>query len=104
MSNAVTVARLSDVPPGSVIQVLVGGEQIALYNCAGTLYATTNICSHSYAELHEGYLDCDDCVIECPLHGARFDLATGRALSLPATAPIATYPVTIEDGMILLTI
>lgn len=104
MSDLVTVARLSDVPSGSVIQVVVGGEQIALYNCNGTVYATNNICSHQYAELHEGYLDCDDCVIECPLHGARFDIVSGRALSLPATAPIATYPVTIEDGMILLSI
>jgi 3-phenylpropionate/trans-cinnamate dioxygenase ferredoxin component len=92
----VFVASVNDVPAGTAIQVLVNGQQIGLFNCAGTIYATDNICTHEYAELHEGFIDADDCSIECPLHGARFDLATGRALSLPAIMPVQSYEVRVE--------
>ena len=92
----VSVAAVSDIPAGSALQVVVNGQRIGLFNCAGTIYATDNICTHGYAELHEGYIDADDCSIECPLHGARFDLATGRALSLPAITPVQIYEVRIE--------
>ncbi|MBA3470611.1 MAG: non-heme iron oxygenase ferredoxin subunit [Herpetosiphonaceae bacterium] len=92
----VSVASVHNVPAGSAVQVVVNGQQIGLFNCAGTIYATDNICTHAYAELHEGTIDADDCSIECPLHGARFDLATGRALSLPAIMPVQIYAVRIE--------
>lgn len=97
----VQVATVADVAVGSAIQVVVQGEQIGIFNCDGTFYATNNICTHAYAELHEGYIDGDDCTIECPLHGARFDLATGRTLSLPAITPIRIYEIQIENEMIL---
>jgi 3-phenylpropionate/trans-cinnamate dioxygenase ferredoxin subunit len=96
-----SVAQLDDLPAGSALQVVVAGRQIGLFNCAGAIYAADNVCTHAYAELHEGYIDADDCSIECPLHGARFDLASGRVLSLPATTPIEVYPVSVEDGTIV---
>jgi 3-phenylpropionate/trans-cinnamate dioxygenase ferredoxin component len=96
-----SVAQLADLPAGSALQVVVDGRQIGLFNCAGAIYAADNICTHAYAELHEGYIDSDDCSIECPLHGARFDLASGRVLSLPASVPLQVYPVSVENGTIL---
>jgi len=76
----------------------VGGSRCTTCD---TFYATTDICSHAYAELSEGYLDIDDCTIECPLHGSRFDIATGAVLTLPAYEPIATYPVRVEGEDVL---
>lgn len=96
----ISVASVGDVPAGTAIEVVVEGQQIGIFNCGGTLYATDNICTHEYAELHEGYIDSDDCSIECPLHGARFDLASGRVLSLPAAAPIKVYQVRVEGDQI----
>ena len=100
----VSVALVNDVPAGAAAQVVVNGQQIGLFNCAGTIYATDNICTHAYAELHEGTIDADDCSIECPLHGARFDLASGRALSLPAIMPVQVYEVRIEGEEILIAV
>ena len=100
----VQVATVADVAVGSAIEVVVQGKQIGIFNCGGIFYATNNICTHAYAELHEGYIDNDDCTIECPLHGARFDLTTGRALALPAITPIQVYEIQIENEMILVDI
>lgn len=77
------------------------GREIAIYNCAGQLYATDAICTHEYANLSEGWLDIDDCSIECPLHGARYDIATGHVLALPAVQPLQIFEVRVEDGEVL---
>ena len=100
MSEFVTVAKAADLPVGATLAVEVQGKQLGLFNCDGHIYAIDNVCTHAYAELHEGELDDDDCSIECPLHGARFDLATGRALSLPATTAVEVYPVRVENDSI----
>lgn len=102
MADFVQVATRDMIPEGGIAVVEHEGEQIALYNVNGQIYATSNICSHSYAELHEGYLDTDDCTIECPLHGARFDICSGAALSLPAFDPIETYTVQIDGDAVLI--
>ncbi len=74
--------------------------EIAVARCDGEVYAFSNICTHALAFLSEGDLDTDDCTIECPLHGARFDITTGKVRSLPATIPLPTYDVRIVDGQI----
>lgn len=71
-------------------------KDIALINHDGEFYAIDDLCSHAEASLAEG--EVYDCKVECPLHGAEFDLITGEAVTLPATKPIKTYPVYIEDG------
>jgi 3-phenylpropionate/trans-cinnamate dioxygenase ferredoxin subunit len=101
MSIAVKVASLADLPENAVSVVEHAGQRIAIYRVGGSIYATTDICSHEYAELSQGYLDTDDCTIECPLHGSRFDLRTGAVLSLPAYEPIAVYPVRVEGEDVL---
>ena len=97
----VKLATINDIPENEVRAFDFEGELIAIYNRGGTFYATTDICTHAYSELHEGYFDVDECVIECPLHGARFDIQTGAVLALPAFAPLETYPVRIEGEDIL---
>jgi nitrite reductase/ring-hydroxylating ferredoxin subunit len=100
MADFTTVAHVADIPDGTAKAFTVNGEFIAVVNCEGTFYAIDNICSHEYAELDRGDVDTDDCTIECPLHGSVFSLETGRARTLPAILPIATYPVQIVDDEI----
>ncbi len=100
MAQYVVVARDEEIGEGEIRAFDIGGLEIAVARCDGELYAVTNICSHAHAYLAEGELDTDDCTVECPLHGARFDLATGRVRALPATEPIDTYPLRVVDGQI----
>ena len=74
----------------------IDDKEIALFNCEGKFYAIDDLCSHAEASLSEG--EVYDCKVECPLHGAEFDLNTGEAVTLPATKPVKTYPVYVEDG------
>ena len=79
-----------------------GGTKIGVFNCAGTLYAIEDRCSHDDGPLAEGPFDADTCTVECPRHGSLFDLTSGRPKTLPAYQPVATYPVTIEDDTVKL--
>ena len=101
MSEFIKIATIHDIPENEVRAFEHDGHRIAIYHVGDTFYATTDICSHAYAELSDGYLEPDDCTIECPLHGSRFDIRTGEVLSLPAFEPIATYPVRIEGEDLL---
>ena len=80
---------LTDVAPESAISVEVGDEELAIVHSGGRYYAIADECSHAAIPLSEGDVDAGE--IECYLHGSRFDLATGRPLSLPATEPVAVY-------------
>jgi len=90
----VTVARVSEVPEGSVKYVEAAGVPIALCSVGGTIYAVGNLCTHDDGPLSGGWLE--DHAIECPRHGARFDVRDGRVLCLPAAVPIPTYQVKVE--------
>jgi 3-phenylpropionate/trans-cinnamate dioxygenase ferredoxin component len=104
MPEFVKLATVRDIPENEVRAFEYDGRRVAIYRVGGSFYATTDICSHAYAELSEGYLDPDDCTIECPLHGSRFDIRTGAVLSLPAYEPITTYPVRVEGDDVLVEI
>ncbi len=97
-SEFVRVAEASDVAPGKVKVCDVQGRQIALCNVDGTLHAIDDLCTHDGGPLGEG--DLDGHQIECPRHGARFDVRNGRVLTLPAVAPVRSYPVRVEDGVV----
>jgi nitrite reductase/ring-hydroxylating ferredoxin subunit len=101
MSNAerwITVAEKSSVELGTVIGVKAGDLDVALYNIDGRIYATLDICTHAQALLSEGWLE--DGIIECPLHGGRFDVKTGKGLGAPITCDLRTLPVRIEADSI----
>jgi 3-phenylpropionate/trans-cinnamate dioxygenase ferredoxin component len=90
----VRAASLADVPPNTLHQVEVGGVNVCLANADGQVYAFGDNCSHRDFPLHSGELE--DGTVECAWHGARFDIATGRATRLPAIKPIRTYDVQVD--------
>ena len=99
----IEVAKVGDVPEGEARRFLVQDTMVAVANLGeGRFYAVDDICSHAYASLAEGEVDADFETIECPRHGSLFDLTTGRPRSLPATAPVSTYPVKLEGDAILI--
>jgi 3-phenylpropionate/trans-cinnamate dioxygenase ferredoxin subunit len=101
-TRRVDVAGLDEVPPGTMLMVQVDGTDILIVNLDGNLHAMQGICSHEYFELDKGFLTGDS--LTCALHLSRFDLETGEALDPPAEEPLAKYPVTVEDGRIILTL
>ncbi len=96
------VCPSSQLAEGQSLQARVGGSLIAVFNVKGKLHALADVCSHAQAFLSEGEVSLG--AVECPRHGARFDLETGQALSLPATQPVATFPVEVVDGEIVVTV
>ena len=93
MAKFSRVATASEIPAGAGMFVDVDGVPVALFNVGGQFYATSDICTHEEASLSEGELE-GDCV-ECPLHGARFNVRTGEVKSLPAVVKLRTYPVRV---------
>ncbi|MBP0594281.1 non-heme iron oxygenase ferredoxin subunit [Paraburkholderia sp. LEh10] len=99
MSKCTDVGSATELKPGDMKCVFVGSRRVLLSNVDGKVYATNDICSHALAYLSDGFLD--GSVVECPLHGAQFDVITGKALTAPADGDIETYEVTLADGRIL---
>ncbi len=78
------------------MSVEVDGHLIALFRTQEGLYALDDVCSHEYSRLSEGEVWAGE--VYCPKHGSRFNIATGQVTGLPATKPVGTYPVKVEDG------
>ncbi len=89
-------------PPGGKRLVEWEDLEIGVFNCAGTVYAIEDRCSHDDGPLVEGEFDAEACTVECPRHGSLFDLTTGKPKTLPAYVPVDTFPVIIEDDTIKL--
>jgi nitrite reductase/ring-hydroxylating ferredoxin subunit len=99
LSEFVPVARVEDVAVGEVKVVHARDKSLALGHCdEETWGAIDNVCTHDGGVLGEGELD--DCLVECPRHGARFDLLTGEVRALPAVFPVNAYPVRVVDGIV----
>lgn len=99
MSAAFTrVMQVSELPDGEKKVVDIAGKPVLVCNSGDKLFAVSNICSHAEEKLENGRMKRG--VIVCPVHGARFDLASGAALCAPAARPIATYPVRVVDDWI----
>ena len=94
------VCPVDELPPGEVKIVHAGEISLGVYNLGGEYYAIEDRCSHDDGPLAEGEFDPDEGVAVCPRHGSKFDIRTGRALTLPAYVPVETFPVRVEDGMI----
>jgi 3-phenylpropionate/trans-cinnamate dioxygenase ferredoxin subunit len=94
----VTAGKTSDVASGTVRVFVVDGRDVAVANVDGQFYAFADVCTHDDGPVAEGELD--GCVIECPRHGARFDIATGQALSMPAVVPLPVYDLEVEGDEI----
>ncbi len=89
------VCRTDEIADGSARQIK-GDNPIAVFHVGNEFFATDDTCTHAKFSLADGYVEGDEVV--CALHEARFCLRTGRVLTPPATVPLRTYPVRIEDG------
>jgi 3-phenylpropionate/trans-cinnamate dioxygenase ferredoxin subunit len=98
-SGFVTVAKTTDIPVGQVRVFSVDGLEVAIANVDGAFYAIDDVCTHDGGPLGEGTLFGD--LVECPRHGARFDVKTGRVRALPAVVPVHTYVVKVEGDEIM---
>ena len=87
----VTVARVGEIPEGGVKMVRLGDQSLAIFHVDGGYHALEDVCTHDGGPLAEGVLEGH--IIECPRHGARFDVRTGAVLSLPAMVPVPRYEV-----------
>ncbi len=96
------VSPLDELPRDRGVRVIVGEHRIALFRLGDDVYAIGDRCCHAEASLSEGELF--DEAVECPRHGSEFDLRTGEPASLPATSPVPTYEVSVEDGTVYLTL
>ena len=96
----VDVAPVDELPPGSVKIVRAGSIAVGVYNLDGEYYAIEDRCSHDDGPLAEGDFDAEDAVVVCPRHGSRFDIRTGRPLTLPAYQPVDTFAVVVDDGRV----
>jgi len=92
------VAKTGEIEDGQAKRVVIGENEIAIYNLGGKFYATDDICTHAYASLADGYIE--EGQVECPLHAARFDIVTGKALGMPATTDLRVFKVRIDGDSI----
>jgi 3-phenylpropionate/trans-cinnamate dioxygenase ferredoxin subunit len=102
LPEIIDICPVDELPPGAMRVVLFDDLEIAVVNCAGTLYAIEDRCSHDDGPLAEGLLHQADCAIECPRHGSLFDLRTGAPKTLPAYEPVDTFEVRVEGDLIKL--
>lgn len=90
------VCAVTDIPEDGAIAVEIDDVPVALVRTGGEIYALNDICSHAEVSLSEG--EVYDGTIECWLHGSCFDLRSGKPTNPPATRPVPTYRVRVEDG------
>jgi 3-phenylpropionate/trans-cinnamate dioxygenase ferredoxin subunit len=96
----ISVGPAADIGPGERLHLEIDGQPIVIFNIAGVYFAIGDICSHDAGPLGDGELEGDE--IACPRHGARFDIRSGKALSLPAVEDIPAYPVEVVNGEVLI--
>ncbi len=98
MTTYEKVAKVEEIPPGERLWYDFEEESVIIFNIDGTYYCIADLCSHDGGPLEDGPVD--GFSVECPRHGACFDIRSGKALSLPATTAIPTYAVKVEDCFI----
>ena len=98
----IDVCPLSELPDGGRRTLEHDDVEILVVNCGGEILAMEDRCSHDDGDLGDGELDVAACTIECPRHGATFDLRSGRPLTLPAYEPVDTFPVVLDGDHIKL--
>ena len=94
----IEIAPADQIPSGERLFVEVGGKSIVLFNLAGKLFAIGDVCSHDNGPVGDGEIEENEII--CPRHGARFDIRTGKATSLPAMVDVPAYPVRVVEGMV----
>ena len=116
MADKHPVARVEDIPPGGRKILKVKGREVGVFNLAGTYYALKNVCVHQGARVclgkvtgttlpsrvYEFKYGREGQILRCPWHGWEYDITTGRSL-FDEKVGVVSYPVTVEDGQIYVT-
>jgi 3-phenylpropionate/trans-cinnamate dioxygenase ferredoxin subunit len=112
VTRRIDLVALEEVPEGTLRMAFTPDhEQVVVVHANGVIRAFQGICTHEYFELDKGFLTgggsplpggAESGTLTCALHLSRFDLGTGEALDPPAELPLATYPVIVEDGRVLI--
>ncbi len=92
------MVAVDDLPPGQHMSVEVEGAVMVVINLDGEFYAIEDICTHDGSDISSGCVV--DGSIECPRHGARFDIRTGEVTAPPAYEPVDVFPVRVQDGVV----
>ncbi|MBI3861562.1 MAG: non-heme iron oxygenase ferredoxin subunit [Planctomycetia bacterium] len=100
MAEFEKVATLDEIPTGGRLSLVFDDRAVLVFRIGEELYAVEDVCSHDGQPLTDGALEGTS--IECPRHGARFDVRSGRPLCMPAVEPIATFEVRVQGNDILL--
>jgi nitrite reductase/ring-hydroxylating ferredoxin subunit len=93
-----TVAQSNELDPDFPLSVEVGEHKIGVYQLDDTVHALEDVCPHAYALLSSGF--CEEGKIECPLHAAQFDIATGKCLTEIGKRDLKVFPVRVVDGAV----
>ena len=104
MGTEVRILKTHEVPSGAAKRVDVDGHRLCVVHIADDWYVIGDECSHADYSLSEGDVWEDECEIECPKHGSTFDLKSGEPQTLPATQPVPTYEVRVEDDDVVVTL
>lgn len=100
-SEYAPVAQVSDVPDPGTLLVEVDDRLVVLIHAAGHWYALDDVCTHDGGPLSDGPVDPAGGTIACPRHGAKFDVKTGAALTMPATKPTVAHEVKVDGTTVL---
>ncbi|WP_404926387.1 non-heme iron oxygenase ferredoxin subunit [Mesorhizobium sp. ORM16] len=95
----IILCEFSDLQEDTVTPFELDDNRIAIYLVDSNVYATDNVCSHAFALLSDGWLE--GTLIECPLHGAQFEITSGEVVQGPADRPITVFKTKVEDGQVL---
>jgi 3-phenylpropionate/trans-cinnamate dioxygenase ferredoxin subunit len=98
MPEFITIAKTDEIPEGEARAFDANGVPVAVANVGGSFYAFDDTCTHRQCSLAEGEIE--DTAIVCPCHGSEFDIRTGAVVAPPATEPVQSYEVRVEDGQI----
>lgn len=98
----IRVCALADLPPGEIRRLDLNPPIALVHTEDGQVFAVDDTCTHQNASLSDGWLE--GCILECPLHGGRFDLRTGEPEDLPVTRPVGTHQVRVVDGEVYLAV
>jgi nitrite reductase/ring-hydroxylating ferredoxin subunit len=97
--DQIQALKVSEIPPGSCRKAYTNGKEIAVFNVGGQFYATQAACTHAGGPLCEGELAGN--IITCPWHGSQFNVQTGEVVMDPATEPLVTYSVKVQDDILV---
>ena len=100
MENYKRIASVNDLNDGEAKKIEIDDKAIALFRIDGEYFATDDTCTHEKASLSEGEID--NKTVTCPHHGARFNIKTGQAMTLPAMFPVKTYQIKIDGNDIMI--